>query len=133
MRHGLLYHGSYEENYAALKPGATTFRSTDGSETPIPEWPSDFDGLRVGYLEKKGKKFVASRLMFENMDIVLKEPVVLDPLRHMGNQRFAAGPVAINDESAEALIDDAIACNPDQTEQLAMLINRINQVRRLNR
>lgn len=130
MRHGLIYQGSYEENYPGLKPGATTFRATDGSERPLPAWPADYDGLRVGYLEKKGKKFAATRLMFENADIVLGEPVVLDPLRHMGNQRFAAGPIAIDDQSAEALLDDAITANPGQTDELAMLINRINQVRR---
>lgn len=130
MKHGLMYQGSYEDNYSVLQPGANTFRSTDGSEREIPDWPEDVNGVRVGYMEKSGKKFVGVRVQFENHDVVLETPVVLDPVRHMGSRRFSSEPTVITDDLASALLDDVIDSNPTQTDELARLINRVNQVRR---
>lgn len=133
MQHGLMYQGSYEENYPALRPGATTYRGTDGSDHPIPEWPSTVNGVRVGYLEKSGKKFVAARVQFESQDIVLQNPVVLDPMRHLNNKRFSPEPTIINDDCATTLLDDISEKNPDQRRDIALLVNRVNQVRRESR
>lgn len=133
MQHALMYQGSFEQNYGSLKPGATTFTATDGSTRPLPEWPADVDGLRVGYMEKTGKRFLAVRLQFEERDIVLGDPVVLDPMRHMGSRRFSPEPTIIDDDLASTLLDDAIRQNPEQRDELALLINRINQVRRTGR
>jgi hypothetical protein len=133
MQHGLMYQGSYEKNYSVLQPGVSAFRGTDDTEHQIPEWPADVNGVKIGYMEKSGKKFYAVRVQFEGHDIILKNPVVLDPMRHLGNKRFAPEPTTITDPMAETLLDDMIARNPEQQEELALLINRVNQVRRSTR
>jgi hypothetical protein len=133
MQHGLMYQGSFENNYSGLRPGVDAFRGTDGSEHRIPEWPKDVNGVKIGYMEKSGKKFYAVRVQFEGHDIILKNPVLLDPMRHLGNKRFAPEPTTINDTIAETLLDDMIERNPEQKDELALLINRVNQVRRAKR
>jgi hypothetical protein len=133
MQHGLMYQGSYEENYTTLKPGTATFRGTDGAEHHIPDWPKGVNGVKVGYMEKSGKKFYAVRVQFEKHDIVLQTPLLLDRTRHLGSKRFGAEPTVITDKLAETLLDDMIAKNDEQREQLALLINRVNQVRRSSR
>ena len=130
MRHALMYRGSYEQNHESLKPGAHTFRGTDGVERTIPDWPKDVDGVRVGYMEKSGKKFVVVRVQFQDHDVVLHSPVVIDQMRHLGSRRFSPEPTVIPDDLAEALLDDLIESNPDQNDELGLLINRVNQVRR---
>jgi hypothetical protein len=130
MKHGLMYQGSFEMNYAALEPGARRFRTSTGIDQPLPDWPDAVDGVRFGYMERRARKFAVVRLQFDEHDIVLRTPVTLDRLRHMGNQRFAARPLLLTDALASALLDDVIECNPDQSTEIALLINRVNQVRR---
>ena len=133
MRHALVYHGSYELNFDGLRPGATSYISTDGAARPIANAPANVDGVVVGYMERTGKRFTAVRVRFEDHDVVLKNPIVLEPMRHMGNRRFSPRPVAIQDDVASALLDDIIAANPDQQNELALLLNRVNHVRRGDR
>src|SRR3954466_11889314 len=133
MRHALVYQGAFELNYDRLVPGSSTYVSTDGRSHPLAARPTGIDGLIVGYMEKSGKKFIAVRLEFEDMDVVLRSPVVIDPMRHMGNRRFSARPVEIQDEFASALLDDVITRNPEQEGELAFLLNRVNHVRRGDR
>ena len=133
MQHGLMYQGGFEKNHDALRQGATSFRGSDDVEHKIPEWPKDVNGVKIGYMEKSGKKFYAVRVQFEGHDIVLKNPVLLDPSRHLGNKRFAPEPTVITDKVAETLLDDLIEKNPEQQKELALLINRVNQVRRTSR
>ena len=128
-----MYQGAFELNYAGLQPGRTTYTSTEGEERPLPAWPAAADGLRVGYMEKSGKKFYAVRVQFDDHDVVLENPVVIDPLRHMNNQRFSAEPTIVSDDEASALLDDIIRDNPEKQPQLAMMINRVNQIRRAAR
>ncbi len=130
MRHAYMYNGAFEKNYPALRPGSASYVATDGATHPLPAWPDKIDGVRVGYMEKAGKKFFAVRVQHDNADIVLENPVSMDPLKHMGNRRFSADPVEVTDEEASALLDDIIRDNPDRQPELAMMINRINQVRR---
>jgi hypothetical protein len=130
MRHGLMYQGGFEPNFATLAPGARSFRTSDGAEQLLPDWPETVDGVRFGYMERRGRKFVVVRLQFDEHDIVLRTPVTLDRLRHMGNQRFAARPILLTDAYASVLLDDVIECNPEQSTEIALLINRVNQVRR---
>ena len=130
MRHGLMYQGGFERNYATLASGTRTFVTSEGGEQPLPEWPDAVDGVRFGYMERRGRKFLVVRLQFDEHDVVLRTPVVLDRLRHMANQRFSARPILLSDASASALLDDVIECNPEQSTQIALLINRVNQVRR---
>jgi hypothetical protein len=133
MRHALVYHGSYELNFDRLNPGATSYTATDGGARPLETPPANVDGVVFGYMERAGKKFTVVRLRFEDHDLVLKNPLVLEPMRHMGNRRFSPRPVGIQDEFASALLDDIIAANPDQQTELALLLNRVNHVRRGDR
>ncbi len=133
MQHGLMYQGNYEDNYPALKPGATSYRGTDGAEHRIPDWPKAVNGVRVGYMEKAGKKFFAVRLQFEGHDIILKEPLLLDQSRHLGSHRFSPEPTVIGDELATHILDDISERNPEQRRDITLLVNRINQVRRETR
>ena len=73
------------------------------------------------------------RVQYGDHDVVLENPVVIDPLRHMNNQRFSAEPTVVNDDGASALLDDIIRDNPEKQTELAMMINRINQIRRAAR
>ncbi len=133
MRHAYMYNGAFEKNYTTLRPGTTTYTSTEGDTRRLPEWPDTIDGLRVAFMEKAGKKFFAVRVQYDDHDVVLENPVALDPLRHMGNRRFSAGPTIVTDDEASALLDDMIRDNPEKQPELAMMINRINQIRRASR
>jgi hypothetical protein len=129
MLHGYRYNGAFERNFAALRPGSSTYVSTRGAECVLVPWPPDVDGIRVGYMERRGKKFFAVRVQFEDYDLVLENPVALDLARHLGNKRLSPRPVAVGDDMASCLLDDIIAANPRQDYDLARLINRVNQVR----
>jgi hypothetical protein len=133
MRHALVYHGAFELNYDQLAPGSTSYTATGGGTRPIERTPAAIDGVIVGYMERSGKKFIAVRVRFEEHDIVLRSPVVLDPLRHLGNRRFSPRPVEIQDSVASVLLDDIITQNPEQQTELALLVNRVNHVRRGDR
>jgi hypothetical protein len=128
-----MYGGAFELNYDGLSSGSGTYKSTSGETHPLPVWPDDVDGVRVWYMEKAGKKFYAVRLQFESHDIVLANPVAIDPLRHMNNRRFSAQPTLVRDDQMTTLLDDVIRENPETQPELAMLINRVNQVRRAGR
>ena len=130
MLHALVYQGSFELNFPKLVPGATEYLATDGTARPLAARPVGVDGIVVGYMERTGKKFSVVRLQFENGDISLRNPMPLDPMRHMGNRRFTARPILLDDEHASALLDDVLAQNPAQQTELALLINRVNQIRR---
>ena len=133
MRHGYMYNGAFEKNYSTLSPGMKSYISTEGENRPLPEWPDDIDGIRVGYMEKSGKKFFAVRVQYDDHDVILENPVHIDPMRHMGNRRFAADPTLVSDDEASVLLDDIIRDNPEKQPELAMMINRINQIRRASR
>ena len=125
-----MYQGGFEQNFPVLAPAARSFRTSDGEERELPAWPETVDGVRFGYMERRGRKFLVVRLQFDEHDIVLRSPVALDRMRHMGNQRFSPRPTLITDACASALLDDVIECNPEQATDIALLINRVNQVRR---
>src|SRR4051812_41325677 len=130
MQHCLIYHGALETNFAHLRPGVSSYIATDGTPTPVAPKPPNVNGLVVGYMERSGKKFSAVRLQFENADIALKTPIPLDPMRHMGNRRFSPRPIVLGDDHISVLLDDILMQNPKQQAELALLINRVNQVRR---
>jgi hypothetical protein len=126
MLHALMYHGSFETNFPALKPGARTFRGSDGTDRVLGEWPADVEGLRVGYMERAGKRFVAVRVMDDQADIVVAHELLLDPPSHMGyGKRFSAEPTLIEDDAARQLLDDLIARNPDQRSELEAVKSRM--------
>lgn len=120
MRHCLTYHGGFERNFPALKPGASTFESTDGTSHDVPGIPDDVDGVRVGYMEKAGKKFAAVRVQRGPDDVVLEHEVLIDPPTHMGyGKRFGHEPTLVDDGAMATLLADIIAKNPGQRNELA--------------
>jgi len=122
MHHCLIYEGGFERNFPNLKPGATTFQGTDGAEHPIPDKPSDVDGVCVGYMEKAGKKFAAVRVQRGKDDVVLKHELLLDPARHMGfGKRFSPEPTLLDDEMMATLLGDILAKNPEQRNELSKI------------
>ena len=122
MRHCLIYNGGFERNFPKLSTGATTFEGTDGTAHPIPDAPSDVDGVRVYYMEKAGKKFAAVRVKNDKQDVVLQHELLLDPARHMGHgHRFAPEPTVVDDEAMATLLNDIMAKNPDQRNELAAI------------
>ena len=132
MRHAYLYAGAFESNYTGLKPGTQTYMNTDGAESDL-TWPDKIDGVRVSYMEKAGKKFYAVRVQHDDHDVVLENPVHIDPERHSNNRRLGPEPLRVTDDEASALLDDIIRDNPDKQAELALMINRINTVRRAAR
>ena len=122
MRHCLIYQGGFERNFPNLKPGATTFQGTDGSEHPVPATPDEVDGVSVGYMEKAGKKFAAVRVQQGTNEVVLGHELLLDPARHMGyGKRFSPEPTIIDDEMMGTLLGDIMAKNPEQRNELAKI------------
>jgi hypothetical protein len=85
------------------------------------------DGIRVGYMEKPGKKFVAVRVADDESDVILRHEVLLDPSRHMGyGKRFSPEPTIVEDDGiAHDLLHDIMARNPEQREELEAMRSRI--------
>ena len=126
MVHALMYHGGFESNFSILKPGAQSFTGSDGSQRSLGDWPPNADGLRIGYMEKAGKRFVAVRVMDDDSDVVLENELLIDPPTHMGyGKRFSAEPTLIQDDVAKRLLDDIIAKNPDQGVDLMAIRGRM--------
>ena len=126
MPHALMYHGGFEANFSNMKSGAKTFISTDGSERAIPDWPAEADGLRIGYMEKAGKKFVAVRVMHGKADVMLENEMVISPPSHMGHgKRFSPEPTLIDDEPAQQLLKDIAKKNPNQRAALKAIRDRM--------
>jgi hypothetical protein len=122
MRHCLLYNGGFERNFSKLKAGEWSFEGTDGQPHPVTPPPADVDGVRVGYMEKSGKKFAAVRVQKGARDVILKHEVLLDPTRHLGpGNRFAAEPIVVGDVAMADLLADIMTKNPEQKSELTSI------------
>lgn len=126
MSHALMYHGGFESNFSRMKAGASTFLGSDGSERVLPGWPEEANGLRVGYMEKAGKRFVAVRVVDDKDDVMLEKELLIDPPSHMGyGNRFSPEPTIIEDDAAKRLLDDIIEKNPGQRDRLTAIRDRM--------
>ena len=128
MRHAIRYEGGFERNFSALQPGAREYVGDDGTRQPIPAWPADAAGLRFGFMEQHGKRFVAVRVQYGDDEIVLRNPVPIDRDRHLGGKRFSPEPLALGDRPASALFGDVLDANPEQQEELTAMRERVRDV-----
>jgi hypothetical protein len=115
-----MYQGSYERNFENFKPGATHFEGADGESNPIPAWPGSADGVRIGYMEKAGKKFFIVRVQYGDADVVLRNPLVIDLARYFGyGKRLGPEPTLIEDDALiVTLLEDVLRKNPEQSNEL---------------
>jgi len=130
MRHVMRFEGGFERNFATLRSGAGEYEGEDGLPRRVPEWPVEADGLRFGFMEQRGKRFLAVRLQYAGEEVVLRHPVRLDPVRHLGGRRFSPRPIPLGDEPAGALLADIIDLNPEQRPELTALREQIRRVLR---
>ena len=113
MRHALMYVGGFERNFPKLTTSSTSFEGTDGQTHPYQPWPPSADGLRVSYMEKHGKKFVAVRVGDGTSDVVLQNEMVMVPGEHFGfGTRLSGEPTLVEDDSAMLkMLEDIIKKN----------------------
>ncbi len=120
MRHALMYVGNFERNFPNLTNTTSSFQGSDGQMHPYPAWPATANGLRISFMEKAGKKFVAVRVADETSDVVLVNDLVLVPGEHFGFGVHLSGePVSIEDNIAiMKLLEDIIKKNHDHSTEL---------------
>ena len=125
MRHALMYVGGFERNFPNLTTSATSFTGTDGKEHPYQPWPQSVDGLRVSYMEKHGKKFVAVRVADDTSDVVLRNEMVMVPGEHYGfGTRLSGEPTLVEDDNAVLkMLEDMAKKNADHKDVSAELLN----------
>lgn len=108
-----MYVGGFERNFPKLTTSSTSFEGTDGQSHPYQPWPSSADGLRVSYMEKHGKKFVAVRVADGKSDVVLQNEMVMVPGEHFGFGTHLSGePTLVEDDTAMLkMLEDIIKKN----------------------
>ena len=121
-----MYVGGFERNFRNLTPASTTFEGTDGQSHPYPAWPTGVDGLRVSYMEKSGKKFVAVRVADGTSDVVLENEMVLVPGEHFGfGARLSGEPTIVDDNLAILkMLEDITKKNVHASEELLKIRTR---------
>ncbi len=121
-----MYIGGFERNRPALTSSSTSFQGTDGQSHPYAAWPDGTDGLRIGFMEKAGKKFVAVRIADGQNDVVLPNEMVLVPGEHFGFGTRLGGTPAVSEDNHAImkLLEDAIKKNHDTSEELLLIRTR---------
>src|SRR5215207_8102416 len=129
MRHALMYVGGFERNFPKLTTATTSFDGTDGQPHPYEPWPPSADGLRVSYMEKHGKKFVAVRVADALSDVVLKNEMVMVPGEHYGfGTRLSGEPTLVEDDNAMLkMLEDIIKKNVDVSADLLNIRARFKE------
>lgn len=127
MQHALRFEGSFERNFSAIGASGTEYEGDDGSPQHAVPWPVEANGLRFGFMEQRGKRFLAVRVQYADEEIVLRHPVRLDPTRHLGGRRFSPKPIPLADSSASALFGDMVDLNPELRTQLHALRDRVRR------
>jgi hypothetical protein len=127
VQHAIRFEGGFERNFGTLQAGAVDYEGDDGLRHMIARWPLEADGVRFGFMEQRGKRFLAVRLEYDADEVVLRHPVRLDPTRHLGGRRFSARPIPLSDDSAGALFADVVDLNPEQRTALTALRDRIRR------
>ena len=125
MQHVMRFEGGFERNFAARRTGTAEYEGEDGARYLLAPWPAEANGVRFGFMEQRGKRFLAVRVQYDGDEILLRHPVRLDPVRHLGGRRFSARPIPLGDEPAGALFADILDLNPEQRAELTALRERI--------
>ena len=120
MRHAFRYAGSFETNFPTLTSATTSFEGSDGQPHAYAPWPEGVDGLRISFMEKAGKKFVAVRIADGTSDVVLHNEMVLVPGEHFGFGVHLHGtPTVVEDDVAiMTLLEDATKKNVGHSDEL---------------
>jgi hypothetical protein len=126
MQHAIRYEGGYERNFGTVRSRGNEFEGDDGHRHTAGPWPK-VDGVRFSFMEKPGKRFVAVRVQYDGEDVVLKNPVRIDPQRHLGGKRFSAQPVMLDDGPAGALFGDILESNQAQHKELKAIRARVRR------
>jgi hypothetical protein len=115
-----MYVGGFERNFPKLTTATTSFEGSDGKSHAYAPWPSSADGLRISYMEKSGKKFVAVRVSDAHNDVVLKNELVMVPGEHFGfGTRLSGEPTLVEDNIAILkLLEDIIKRNMEDSDDL---------------
>ena len=123
MRHALMYVGGFERNFPKLSSTSTSFEGSDGQTHAYAPWPSSADGLRVSYMEKSGKKFVAVRVADGTSDVVLPNEMVMVPGEHFGfGTRLSGEPTLVEDNIAMLkMLEDIIKKNMGASDELLQI------------
>ena len=120
-----MYVGGFERNFPKLTTSSTSFEGTDGQTHPYAPWPPSADGLRVSYMEKHGKKFVAVRVADGTSDVVLKNEMVMVPGEHFGfGTRLSGEPTLVEDDGTMLkMLEDIAKKNAEHTDVSGELLN----------
>ena len=115
-----MYVGGFERNFPKLSTSSTSFEGTDGQTHSYEPWPQSADGIRVSYMEKHGKKFVAVRVADEKSDVVLKNEMVMVPGEHFGfGTRLSGEPTLVQDDVAMLkMLEDISKKNMEESAEL---------------
>lgn len=124
-----MYIGNFERNFPNLTTATTSFQGSDGAEYPYHPWPSSANGLRIGYMEKAGKKFVAVRVADDTSDVVLHNEMVMVPGEHFGfGTRLSGEPTLVEDNIAILkMLEDIIKKNRDHADELLQIRVRFKE------
>ncbi len=122
-----MYIGGFETNFPNLTNSSSSFEGSDGKTYPYAPWPDSANGLRIGYMEKAGKKFVAVRVIDDKSDTVLQNEVILIPGQHFGfGARLGPEPTSVEDDTAiMQLLEDIIKRNIDISDELLLVRTRL--------
>ena len=122
-----MYAGAFERNFPSLTTASTEFEGSDGRMHPHAPWPKSADGLRISYMEKAGKKFVAVRIADALNDVVLENEMILIPGDHFGYGVHLSGePTLVEDDATILkLLEDVIKKNAARSEPLLLMRARL--------
>ncbi len=122
-----MYAGGFERNFPNLTNASASFEGTDGKSHDYPAWPASADGLRISYMEKHGKKFVAVRVADGINDVVLKNEMVMVPGEHFGFGVHLSGePTLVDDSQAiMKMLEDILKKNVEHSEDLLLIRTRL--------
>ena len=123
MRHALRYAGNFEKNFMNLTTASTTFEGSDGQQHEYAPWPDGVNGLRIAFMEKAGKKFVAVRIADDTSDVVLRNEMVLVPGEHFGFGVHLSGSATVVEDNLAImkLLEDATKKNVDHSDELLQI------------